>query len=202
MAKDNRYRTWAWVVYPESAPENWRDILDAEHVPWYESPLHDKDINPTGEPKKPHWHVIRHYAGKVDYEAVKAVTDSINATRPEHVKDLKGYLRYFAHLDNPEKAQYSVDDIVSHCGADMSYLTTPSAAERHEYINEMRQYVKENDITEFSDLLDVAAELRPLDWFPILCDNSAYVLQLYVTSRRNRATSGRKVNEETGEVDG
>ena len=49
---DSRARNWSLVVYPESAPENWRDILDDYHIPWVESPLHDKDINPDGEIKK------------------------------------------------------------------------------------------------------------------------------------------------------
>ena len=29
---DNRARNWSLVVYPESAPENWRDILDDYHI--------------------------------------------------------------------------------------------------------------------------------------------------------------------------
>ena len=47
---DNRARNWSLVVYPESAPG--RDILDDYHIPWVESPLHDKDVNPDGEIKK------------------------------------------------------------------------------------------------------------------------------------------------------
>lgn len=38
-------RDWAFIVYPESAPENWREILDDTHIRWIESPLHDKDFN-------------------------------------------------------------------------------------------------------------------------------------------------------------
>lgn len=200
MAKDNRYRTWAFIVYPESAPDTWRSILDDNHVPWYESPLHDKDVNPTGEAKKEHWHVIIQFAGKKDYEGVKLITDSVNGSRPEPVKDLKGYLRYFAHLDNPEKAQYSVNDIKPHCGADMSYLTTPSAAERHQYINEMRQYILEHQIIEFSDFLNVAAETHLNDWFPLLCDNSAYVIEMYIRSMRHKRTPVPIVDDETGEI--
>lgn len=200
MAKDSRYRQWAFIVYPESAPEDWKDIIDSMHCPWYLSPLHDKDLNPTGEPKKAHWHVILQFIGKQTYEMVKVITDSVNGSRPEPVKDLKGYLRYFAHLDNPEKAQYAVNEITAHGGADLSYLTTPSAAERHAYINEMRAYIKEHNIIEFSQFLDVAAETHPLDWFPLLCDNSAYVIQLYITSRRNGVGNVLRVNEETGEI--
>ena len=40
------------MVYPESAPENWREILDETRMRWIESPLHDRDINPDGTPKK------------------------------------------------------------------------------------------------------------------------------------------------------
>ena len=50
--KDVRARTWTFILYPESAPENWRYILDGYHIPWVESPLHDKDVNPDGTVKK------------------------------------------------------------------------------------------------------------------------------------------------------
>lgn len=199
MSKDNRYRQWAFVVYPESATPNWKDVLDDTHVPWYESPLHDSDKNPTGEAKKAHWHVIIQFSGKKDYNAIKELTDSINATRPEPVKEIKGYLRYFAHLDNPEKAQYDPNKIVPHNGADMSYLTTPTASERHKIINDMRRFCREKNVTEFSDLLDLAAETHPTDWFPVLCDSGAYVMEMYVRSLRHGQQSG-SVDQETGEV--
>ena len=53
-----RTRNYATVVYPESAPSDWIDKLTECFVPAFISPLHDKDINPGGEPKKPHYHVI------------------------------------------------------------------------------------------------------------------------------------------------
>ena len=200
MAKDSRYRQWAFIVYPESAPADWVDILESNHLPWYQSPLHDQDTNPTGEPKKAHWHVILQFIGKQSYEAVKLITDSVSGSRPEPVKDLRGYLRYFAHLDNPEKAQYSVNDIKVHGGADLSYLTTPSAAERRQYINEMRQYIKEHHIIEFSDFFDIAAETHFADWYPLLCDSCAYVIDMYIRSQRHKKTPVPCVDEETGEI--
>lgn len=199
MSKDGRYRTWAFVVYPESAPASWRETLGDIHAPWYESPLHDQDVNPTGEKKKAHWHCIMQFAGKQSFDRIKDITDSINAARPEPVKELKGYLRYFAHLDNPEKAQYDVKDIKAHCGADLAVLTAPTASERHKFINEMREYVKANDIVEFSDLLDYSAEYRNMDWFPLLCDNSAFVMEKYIASRRHRNKGSYGLNDQTGE---
>ncbi|MGQ7458465.1 Rep family protein, partial [Streptococcus suis] len=51
-------RDWTFIVYPESAPSNWREILDETHMRWVEFPLHDKDVNADGEIKKPHWHIL------------------------------------------------------------------------------------------------------------------------------------------------
>lgn len=48
----SRYRNFATVVYPESAPENWLEILAEQFVPAFVSPLHDLDVNPTGEVKR------------------------------------------------------------------------------------------------------------------------------------------------------
>ena len=42
-------RDWTFIVYPESAPSNWRDTLNKTHLRWIESPLHDKDVNADGK---------------------------------------------------------------------------------------------------------------------------------------------------------
>ena len=52
MPKEQRKRNWVFVVYPDSAPENWVEKLREMRVPGFISPLHDKDVNPDGEPKK------------------------------------------------------------------------------------------------------------------------------------------------------
>ena len=101
--KDGRYRHWTIVVYPDSAPADWRDRLNG--LQWVESPLHDKDVNPDRTSKKPHWHILIFFEGKKSYEQIKKIADLINGASPQYVQNLTGMLRYFAHLDNPEKAQ-------------------------------------------------------------------------------------------------
>ncbi|MFS5611931.1 Rep family protein [Streptococcus agalactiae] len=44
-----RGRNWWIVVYPESLPENWKEIISTEPVAI--SPLHDKDVNADGTRK-------------------------------------------------------------------------------------------------------------------------------------------------------
>ena len=46
-------RYWSFILYPESAPENWKEILQETGLQIAISPLHAKYINPDGELKKP-----------------------------------------------------------------------------------------------------------------------------------------------------
>ena len=194
---ETRTRNWAIVLYPESAPDNWRNLIDDMHIEWVESPLHDKDINATGEVKKAHWHILLMFGGVKSYEQVKELTDSLNAPIPERCHNAKAMVRYMAHLDNPDKAQYSINDIKSHGGVDLAELLRPSSSERYTIINEMITYVRDNAITEFQDLMDYARMNEFDRWFPLLCDNSAYVVGQYIKSQRHRQI---KVNPNTGEV--
>lgn len=199
-----RTRSWTFVLYPESAPKNWRDILDEEHIQWIESPLHDKDINADGEVKKAHWHILLMYESVKAYEQVKEITDKLTAAAPQKCNGAKGLVRYMAHMDNPEKFQYPTSEIIGHGGADVAELLKPTSSDRYNLIREMMEFVKEQDITEMEDLLTHAMTERFDDWFPLLCDNSAYILGSLLKSRRHRAERQTvktiKVDRETGEV--
>lgn len=183
--KDTRTRNWTIVLYPESAPENWRDILDDLHIEWIESPLHDRDYTAVGDPKKPHWHILLMFGGVKTYEQVMECIEPLNCPIPTRVHNCKSLVRYMAHLDNPDKAQYDVSKIVAHGGVDLADILKPSSAERYTYIKEMKSWCEEWNITEFEDLFSYAADERPDDWFPLLCDNSAFVMNLYLKSRRH-----------------
>lgn len=183
--KSSRTRNWTVVVYPESAPENWREYMDELQIEWVESPLHEFDTNATGELKKAHWHLLLMFGGVKTYEQVCEVIAPLNCPVPQKCLSAKGCVRYMAHLDNPEKHQYSVSDIIAHGGVDLAELLRPSSSERYAYIREMLIFVKENGITEFKELLDYAYAERFDDWFPLLCDNSAYVVGQYIKSNRH-----------------
>jgi hypothetical protein len=103
-----------------------------------------------------------------------------------------------AHLDNPEKAQYSVSDIKAHGGVDLAELLRPSSSERYTLIGDMISYIRKNNVVEFQDLMDYALANEFDTWFPLLCDNSAFVVGQYIKSQRHRLQP--KVNPETGEV--
>lgn len=186
MAKDSRTRNWTIVLYPESAPSNWRDILDDSHIEWVESPLHDEDLNGDGEKKKPHWHILLLFGGVKSYEQVCEFIAPLNCPIPQRCHNAKSMVRYMAHLDNPDKKQYDIAGIISHGGVDIADLLRPSSAERYSIIRDILCHVRDSDITEFYELLDYAAEFHYDDWFPLLCDNSAYIVNQYIKSNRER----------------
>jgi hypothetical protein len=202
--KDDRARNWTFVIYPTEgtppAPLNWRDILDDEHIPWIESPLHDKDKNADGELKKAHIHILMINEGHKSFEQMKEFTDKLNAPIPQKCSSAKGLVRYMAHLDNPEKVQYSISDIIGHGGADIAEYLKPTSSSRYQLIKEMMDFVREKNIIEMEDLLTYASNERFDDWFPLLCDNSAYIMGAMIKSRRHRSERAPACDYDTGEV--
>lgn len=177
---DTRARNFATVVYPDSAPSDWLEKLTEQMIPSFVSPLHDKDQNPGGEAKKPHYHVMIMFEGKKSDEQIRAIFDSFGGVGLEVVKSLRGYARYLCHLDNPEKAQYLPDEVKAFCGADyMGIIGLP--IDKYKSIGEMMDYVVQEDCSSYADLLIYARIFRP-DWFRTLCDNGSYVMKEFIKS--------------------
>lgn len=206
--ENQRSRNWSFIVYPESATKNWKQILQDLYVPTVISPLHDKDVNPEGSPKKAHYHILLMFKGVKSYKQILDITTSLNAPIPQIVHSAKGLVRYMAHLDNPEKAQYEIGDIEGLSGVDLTELLKPSSQDRYSMIREMLQFINDNQIIEFEDILYYAMQEKFDTWFPLLCDNSAYVIDSAIKSKRNRFEKKGKmlignelVNHSTGEIE-
>lgn len=175
-----RTRNYACVVYPESAPSNWQEIVSNAKIPVFISPLHDKDINPTGEPKKPHYHVMVMYETVKTKEQAEDFFKTIGGVGCEVVNSVRGYARYLKHLDNPEKFQYQ-DDVTCYGGADYMHAIG-TAADKAKSIREMVAWIEENDIICFADLFTYASINRS-DWFDTLINSGAYVIKEFIKSR-------------------
>lgn len=176
-----RTRNFATVIYPESAPENWQEILVEQFVPAFISPLHNMDVNPTGELKKEHYHVIIMFEGVKTTDQAKEIFNKIGGVGCEIVQSLRGYARYLCHLDNPEKAQYNADDVRCLCGADYS-TTIGLVTDKYKAISEMIDFCCENNVVSYAELLEYC-RLNRFDWFRVLCDNGTVVMKEYLKSR-------------------
>lgn len=176
-----RTRNYATVVYPDSAPDEWQEILSQQFVPAFISPLHDKDTNPTGEVKKPHYHVIIMFDSTKTKAQAQEIFTLINGVGCEKVNSLRGYARYLCHMDNPEKYQYPQEDVRCLCGADYS-STIGLPTDKYKAIGEMIDYCEDNNIVSYSDLL-MYCRNEHFDWFRVLCDNGTVVVREYLKSR-------------------
>lgn len=179
--KDTRARNWTFIVYPESAPKDWRERLDELHVPWAHSPLHDKDVNPTGEVKKAHWHVLITFSGNKSYQQMLEITKMIKAPNPQKCVSAKGLIRYFCHLDNPEKYQYQTADIVSH-GVDVQGLLELTRSELNQVLKEIFDFIDDNTIYSYRDLLQVVRSSGKDDWFDVCVNRNTLAIKEYLKS--------------------
>lgn len=183
MAKSRageRTRNWASVFYPESCSPEWQDIITSWHVPVLVSPLHDKDTNATGEPKKPHYHIMIMYASPQPEDRVRELFAQIGAVGCEWVKDARSYGRYLCHLDNPEKAQYEPSDVKEFAGADYQSLIE-SDADCLQALREMMIWCNENQVYIYKDLVDYAA-LHNDKWFRALAKSQRENMWKYLRS--------------------
>lgn len=208
-----RTRNWAVIFYPDDLPENWTSLVDDLHFKWIQSPLHDQDFNADGEPKKPHYHTLFMFENVKTLEQVETIfkgllgeseTGSIiGVPRPQMAGDRCGTVRYMAHMDNPDKAQYDITEIVGHNGADPAEILRYSATETRKMIVAMEEYIEENNITELAAFSKAIRYEYP-EWHTIVATKMTMYFNAFVRSRRHIVEQYKRMapacDPETGEV--
>lgn len=176
-----RGRNWVVVVYPESAPENWIDLIRREPVAI--SPLHDKDVDENGERKKSHYHVVFAYKGNKSFEQIDEIARLLHAPIPQRVNSLTGQTRYLTHQDNPEKYQYESSDIQVFGGFDLEGNLAMSSGDKRQILKDMILFIREENIIHLVDLTDYClSENAPAGWFEILTERNTLFLKELIKS--------------------
>ena len=183
--KNVKKRNWAFVLYPESAPENWRELLQQTGLQCVISPLHDKDLDPDGNPKKAHHHIILVYSGPTSFNVVKQLTESLKQPIPQALEQVRGYYRYLTHKDNPEKAQYSEDDIETINGFNIADFVELTKSEVNAYKRKLQELIIKLECYEYCDFMDFLLDSEMLTEYDI-ASNNTYFFEKYISSRRNK----------------
>lgn len=192
MPKDKRSNKWAFLIYQESAPENYLDVLEEMHIPFVLSPWHDKDINKeTGEFKKAHKHGVLFFESLKSYTQVsELLTEKLNT--PSHVEVVmspKGMYDYFIHAENPDKTLYNIDEIESGCGFELEQFLITNNNEQ--FLSTVIDIIKVHNFTEFNNLVRYARVENP-SLLNLIIDKT-YFFAKYLDSRRH--SSHRKGSE-------
>lgn len=176
-------RNWAFIVYTESVCKDWINILQLRGVACAISPLHNKDINPTGEVKKEHYHVILSFGNPTTFKNVSEISDSVGGVMPIPLDSVTGYYRYLTHKDNPEKAQYNEEEIILLNGFDPVELLTET--EITSRLKQIIAIIQLNGICEFQDLVDYLLSHDMHDNLVAL-EKHPYFIHLYINSKRHK----------------
>ena len=154
-----RTRNWATVVYSDDSVTKLRDL----HIPCFISPWHDMDCNADGERKKPHRHILMNFDSVKSEEQIRELIKEFNGVGCEYVQSNRSYGRYLCHLDNPEKAQYNINDVETIGGLDYIELIN-SLADEFATLTDMIDYLLDNSITSLRGFLLYCRDSRQ-DWF-------------------------------------
>lgn len=164
--KNEKSRGWLTEVYPESEISGWIDNLSYMGMQAVVSPLHDKDVTAVGEPKKPHYHVLLLWDGPTTYNNAKNVVEMIGGVGCLKCISMRGSVRYFCHLDNPEKARYNIDDLTQIGGIDITKIIM-SESDEDLMLNDMFEFISENGIYNYKGFVDYCRYERE-DWFRLI----------------------------------
>ena len=200
MAKEKRSNKWAFLIYKESAPDNYIEVLEGLHVPFVLSPWHDKDIHSnTGEIKKAHKHGALYFESLKSYSQVsELITEKLNGpTHVEAVMSPKGMYDYFTHAENPDKTPYNIEDIESGAGFELEKFLLDQNSDN--FMNEVIDVIEENNFTEFEDLVRYARENNYLLLGLIV--ERTYFFAKYLDSRRYRPNKKKYYKKEADSDD-
>lgn len=184
--KNIKGRNWGFVIYPDSLPSNWEEIITQIGLPMCISPLHNEDIDPTGEPKKAHYHVIVCYDNTTTYKnVVDNVTSKLNGTIPIKLESIKGMYRYHLHLDNPEKFQYDDRERKFFNGFDNTKINELTKTEVIKIMRELHDFINKNNIIEYYDLLDILLLNEEIELYDVASSHTIFFNTL-ICSKRNK----------------
>lgn len=172
MTRTVKKRNWAFVLYPDSVPDDWVEILRLTGLEIAISPLHDKDED-EGKPKKAHWHVIAVYNGPTSSAVVERLSvEKLKGTKPIALEAVKGYYRYLTHMDNPEKAQYDESEIQLLNGFDEKNYNDLTATQKDQIKLDVIKLIEEMKIVEYRGL--VLSVLDNPDMFGIVSTQTMF----------------------------
>lgn len=183
--KNIKARYWATVGYPESLPVDYLEKLRETGLQIAISPLHDRDLNPTGEIKKEHYHLIFAYEGPTTYNNVKSLCESFNMTIPIKLESVRGMYRYHLHLDNPEKVQYDDRDRILINGFDSNLVNELTKTEVNKYKKEILAFIEDNDILEYCDLVTTLLNNDMINLVDVATSHTM-LFNTFICSRRNK----------------
>lgn len=210
-----RSSNWCTLVYPESANPHWIDRLRLTHIPFAVSPLHDKDVyvqelEQDYDPdhiyevegmKKPHYHVVLKFDTLKSLSQVKCILSEAlgekGVVQPFVCHSVRQMVRYFAHLDDPQKYPYDFLQTQTY-GLPLKDFLTFSPSEANAIFRNIMSWIRVSGVEEFEDVWNYALD-HDSDWCDILTKgNYSFNVTKFLDSRRHRKKENEEVLSDNG----
>lgn len=172
------------VLYPDSLTYDVDKLIKSlaeEHLTFAVSPIHDKDIEEDGSPKKAHFHLLLAYSSATTLNNIRGWFNACGMPESE-LHSVRvcasgvGYFRYLTHKDNPEKTQYDVNDIRVFNDCDEVFNKfSKTASEKIDDLARIFQIVDELNTISFHSLIQYLM-LNERDLFKMLTSSSALAI--------------------------
>ena len=178
-------RNFCFMMYDDSMNSNFVSFLSDFGEKTF-IVYHDRDINPDGTQKKPHYHVMVMCKTTRSENSIKKLVNDCGGANGVYkaVKAKRGYARYLCHMDNPEKAPYEPDEVMCLCGADYLSVAMTKSDLKCNKLNALRQiiqYCRDNSIIYYCDIVDYCIDARQ-DWLSVLSSSYGRVVRNYLQS--------------------
>lgn len=189
-----------YIVYPDSAPSDWVEILKNQGYVFVVSPLHDKDISANGEPKKAHYHVLVVWTtAPTKWQTACGICETLNCPCCLPIANLRTKYDYLTHKNDANKAQYDPKDIVCVNGFSISNFEGLAMDEVKRIVIELTKLCFDECITEYSDLMHYLLANEMHDAFDVASNRTVYFSNLCKGIWRKGANN-MHIDTETGEV--
>lgn len=131
----NRARAWSLILYPDSLPKDFEQVIRSWLVPALMSPLHDPKLNEDlkDNEQKRHYHLGLFFDSPKSYDQVLDLATQLNTKVVSRINVIRSYCRYLIHLDDKDKQQadcisgesWSIHDLVPFNGCQyLKYFET------------------------------------------------------------------------------
>lgn len=158
VVADAKKRLWKGVFYEDSAPEDWREVIEEWGVPVLVSPLHDRDFDKDGVLKKPHRHFLMEFDGPVTYSYALGIASELGCKILKDCRSKRRDEQYWCHLNSPNKTKYDVADLECFGGYEVKYIGDEQGLSD---IREIQDLAEELGIIYYADLANEIIERRP-----------------------------------------
>lgn len=160
-------------------------------------PVWSEVVPQVGDSKKAHIHTLLRVPGP---RSSQYFTDmfadfglDIGLWRWEKVEHVESMIRYFAHLDQPDKAEYSAFDVTGFGGIDLSCLVRSDSNGKLKILCEVQDYCISHNVKAYHVLCNWAFATRDLDYINCVTGRASYWVGYFNSIAREDAK--RKARE-------